>query len=772
MINLLGLSVGITASILIGLHSISILTFDSVHKKRDRIFLSYKERVTPDGTQATYDTWVPMADRLKSTYPSIKKAAMISSFGVTLVKGEEYLPSSISYTNEDLFDIFSFEFSEGGDGTFFPNPSTLLIAESEAKRIFGEESALGKEVEVYLNQMDTTIRYTVNGVFKDFPGNSSLQPEMIVSISSFNWYEDFENNWDRSWLLTWILTDGNTSKETLESQFPELVERIWNKKTRENTHFKLLPLSENYDTRIGDIQDAWLLFFIALGILAIAGINYMNLSTASSSTRRKEIGLRKIMGAPKSQISTQFFAESFLYTTLSVMIGLLLTYLLIPFVNNYFDLELSFNSLGSPGGIGGILLLLIVFTLFSGSYPAIYLAQFRGVEHAVSRVRGIRDGWIRNVLMLVQFAFAILLISTALLIRNHIVTITDKDMGFSEDQLVFIEASPRDFANREVGAQRLSTFKNNLGSLPFVKSASSSRHVPTDWSGAHTFVRPQGWTGDPLRMRFTFMDADFFETFEIPFAQGRSFYEDEAGEEMGSVILNEAAYRAFGFDTVDIPVIAIGSDQINVIGVVEDFHFESFRNEVAPTLHFHRTEDNPVHRYITVRLEGNSINEALVALGEEWEKMGAIEPFRYRFADEAVAELYESERQFLSLVTLFTVISILISVMGLYGLTVFLINRKKKEISIRKVIGASVSQIINLVYREYVLWVVVAILIGTSLSIFFYRSWVEAFFYQTPISSVLIFLSVLIVVGLIAFTAGYHALRAAHSNPVKYLREE
>lgn len=773
IINLLGLSIGITASIIIGLHAISILTFDRIHENRDNIYLSYKERITPDGTQATYDTWIPMADRLKSTYPSIEKAAMLGTEGVTIIKGEEFIPSELSYTVQDLFDIFTFKFVERKKDDFFPNPSSILLSNSEARRLFGNQSAIGREVQLYLNQDDTTVRYTVSGVYADLPANSSIQPDMLVDISSFSWYDSYKNNWGTSWLSTWIKTDGSVSETELESQFPSLVESIWDKKVRENTQFKLLPLTDNYDTRLGDMDDAWILFFIALGILIIAGINYMNLSTASGSTRKREIGLRKVLGARGTQVSVQFFVESFTYTFISVISALILCYLFIPFVNDYFELELSFSSIFTLEGLGSILVILILFTLFSGSYPAIYLAQFKGVEHSVNRFRGLRDGWVRNGLMLIQFAFAILLITSALLIRNQLVFLTEKNMGFNENKLIFINASSRAFVDREAGAQRLAAYKNTIKSYSFVESVSSSRHVPTNWTGSHTFVRPQGWTGDPLRMRFTMVDGGFFSTFEIPVKKGRDFLTDESGDQRESVILNEAAYKAFGFDTVDIPVIIIGSGQYNVVGTVEDFHYETLRNEVAPTLHFHRTAENPAHRYISVRLkEGASLNDALIKMGDEWNKLGAIEPFDYQFADAAVAEMYQEEQRFLGLVSLFTVISISIALMGLYGLTIFLIDRKKKEISIRKVIGATIPQIISLVYREYTVWVLIAIVLGGTLSVYFYRNWVTDFYYQLPVSSFIVLFSVLLVVAMVAVTAGFHALKAATSNPVRYLREE
>ncbi len=770
-INLSGLSIGLAAAIIISLYAINILSYNKNHADKDRIFLAYKERVTPTGVQPTYDTWIPMADRLKSTYTQVEEAAMTNFSSCMVIKDKEYLEEDILYSEESLFDIFTFKFRNQADN-YFQGQNSVVISESIAAKYFAKENAIGQELEIFLRQEDTTMRFTVSGVFEDQPENSFFRVPIIIQIEAIPGFDEYTNNWGSSFLETWVKLDKKENRAILEAQFPELVESIWDSEVASRTNFKLLPMQDLYDTLVGDSNDAWIMIYIALGIMIIASINFMNLATARSSYRSREIGLRKVLGAIIPQIRTQFLVEAVLYTFIALVAGLIIVFFTIPYINTLFGLSLDFNDLISFQGLIALLAIAILIGIVSGSYPAFYLSTISIMQ--VLRKTGITGGAksFRNALIVIQFGLAVLLICGALLIRNQLMFMYERDMGFEGDQLLFINASPSDFTDTEIGATRINSFKKNIANYPFVERVTASRHIPTEWSRSFTFVRTPGWSGDPLRMRYTYVDANFFDTYGIELVQGRNFLPDLEGHQRESVILNQAAFEALNLDTAVNPALAFGERRISVVGVAKDFNFETLRNEIEPTLHFHRTADHPVHNHLTVKIQEGTGVSFLTTLEDEWNSLDAINPFRYAFADQSIQSMYETETQFLGLMSFFTAISIIIACLGLYGLTVFVIEKKRKEISIRKVVGADIKEITQLIIMDFAPWVGLAIVIGGIASVLFFNSWVESFFYQAPIDYSIFILSAVLVILLVGVTVSFHTVNAALANPVKYLREE
>ena len=769
IINLTGLSVGLAAALIIGLQVYDMLTFDHHHVDKDRIFLAYKERITPNGTQATFDTWTPLAEKLTDSYPSVQSASRYFSASAVIHHNEEYIREDIAYTDEPLFDIFTFDFVNGESTAQFPNVSSIVISKRTAQKYFNSVDVVGRELEMTLPIADTTARFTIAAIFEDLPLNSSIAGDIFLPIDVLPFVANDENGWNGSFLSTWVKVSAPEDSKSLESQFPDLVEEIWDQKTRENTHFRLLSLNDSYDEFFGDSSDAYLLLFIALGVLLIAGINYMNLVTAQYVDRQKEISVRRVLGANGGNISIQFYIESFLYAIISVVAGLLIAYLSIPWINEQLALALDFEGIISLQGAIFILLCLIGFALFSGSYPAFFLSRKRLVLRGSTSAQ---DAWIRHGLMVVQFVFAVMLINGAILVNSQLYYVTEKDMGFDQDQLLFVNISPRNFSDGEEANQKLEVFKNNLAKQSFVSDLSASRAVPTDWSGSYTFTRPQGWEGDPLRMRYTFVDEQFFDLYKIPFVNGRNFIADSQSDYEGGVILNEAAYKAFNFSDTAAVAINLGRNTYQVVGVVKDFHFETLRNGVEPTIHLYRPTHHGVHRYLSLRINGSEVQNAIATITAEWDQLGSFSPVNYQFADESVEQLYEAENQFLGMITLFTFGAMFIAAMGIFGMTIYLINRKKKELSIRKVIGANRTNILLLILKEYIWRIAIAAIIGSAGAIYFYQEWVSAFYYQLPVSPVTIMLSIMILFVIVIFTSGYHAMKAAGDNPVKYLRSE
>lgn len=770
-INIFGLSMGVAAFTFIYLYTNQILTFDDYHEKKEEIFMVYKERITPDGMQVTYDTWIPLKDRLKDTYEQIKEAGRIYNSEARIIKNNQYLEEEIIYTDESIFDILTFPLLHGNPKDIFPNKNSIVLSVAMANKYFGRDNAVDEELEIFLPDEDTTFRFRVSAVIAQLPQNLSHQPDLMIEMEALPFYPDYANEWGSSFIDTYVLLKNGGDEASLESDFPDLVESLFGKETRENTNFKLLPMESFYDTFTGNKADTRTLLWIGIGILFIAIINFMNLSTAQASKRAKEIGLRKVLGAFQGQLRTQFITEAFVISLLATLVGIGLVILLLPSFNNFFEVTLSLAIFSIDEIILMVVGVAVTLGLLSGSYPAFYLSSIGAIEVLRQRL-GFGGTKFRNALVIVQFSIALFLIACTLIVRNQINYMTQKEMGFDSEGVLAIGASPVDFTDREVGINKINTFKTKLANKSYVKEIAKSRHVPTFWTGSFTFVRPDEWTGDPLRMRFTYMDANFFNTYGIAIKYGNNFLPDTEGDQRGSVILNEAAMKAFQFDPKDQNVIRIGDNRLNVVGVTEDFHFETLQNEVAPTLMFHRTSENGAHRNISIKMDMSNLVERIEEIEAMWNELGSTQEFTYSFMDDRMQELYENEERYLGMVTMFSIISIIVACLGLYGLTLFIIEKRRKEISIRKVLGAEIGTVLKLIFGEFTKWVVIAFIISVPIAIYFAADWLESYYYRIDISWITFALALVIVLALVIITVGYQSLKAASANPVKYLKDE
>lgn len=773
-INIFGLSLGAASFVLIFIYSYQIISFDGNHKKKDQIFLAYKERVTPDGIQPAYDTWVPMKDRLKDDYSQVLESALFYQTDSRIVQNNQFLQEEITYTNQGFFNIFSFPVLHGNEDQLFAGRSSVVVSKDLALKYFQREDPIGEIMEIFIPEEDTTISFQISAILAPFPNNTSLQPQLIIQPESLSVFIELANEWSGSFLETFVLLDQKESARALEEAFPDLIETIWGVETRANTNFKLLPFDQYYDTFQGSKADAKTLLLIGIGILLIAIINFMNLSTAQASRRTKEIGLRKVLGAFKGQLRTQFITEALIATLFAVTLAIGLIAFILPYFNSFFDVSLSFSQFSTLEIISFCLLLSISVGLLSGSYPAIYLSSINALD-AIRQKMGFGGSVnFRNVLVVLQFSIALFLIASSFFIRNQILHMAQSDMGFESEGIIAINASRSDFMNREEGLIRLNTLKNLLKEKSYIHEVTMSRSVPTDWTRSFMFAYPEGWTGDPLRMRATYLDANFFNTYDIPFKYGDNFLDDTQGDQRTSVILNEAAMKAFQFDPTKQNVITnrSGERRINVVGVVEDFNFESLQNEVAPTIMFHRVASNAVHRYISCKMDMSNLPAKMEEIEALWNQLGSTNDFSYTLIDENVQQLYQSEKRYLGLVTMFSTLSIVVACLGLYGLALFIIEKRRKEISIRKVLGSEVSGILGLIFKDFTKWVAIAFVLSIPFVVYFINGWLAEFHYRISVGWMTFAISFGLVLGLVILTVGYQSLRAASSNPVKYLKDE
>lgn len=765
-INIFGLAIGITAFISIVVFVKNELSFDQFHSKKDNIYMVYKERITPNGVQPTYDTWVPLMEQLKTDFPEVVNGTRYFNTNSTLVVDDVQYNDPITYLDPGFFEIFDFTIIKGNPSNLFPNNNSAVITESNAKKYFGNLDPIGKEISV-----DFEKSYVVSAIVEDTPQNSSIGLDVMILLTSHPQYARVEKNWGGSFLNTYIQTDGLNEQNDLELKFPDFIVKIWDEETAQRTNFKLLPLIESYETFVGDPKDSYILLSIAFGILLIAGINFVNLTTARSSERSQEIGMRKVLGSRKGQLFSQFMIESIFMSILSMFLGVVLAITISPIVNELVGIE---SSVIDPLNIGSIAILLgfaLVLGFLSGLYPAVHLSGFSILPALKGDVKS--TGRFRNVLVITQFALSILLIAGTFVILSQISFMKNADQGFDKSNLMVIPISSDDFEDQDEADVRLETFRNEINQFHSVVSTSTSTHIPTRWSGSNTFVRPEGWDGDPLRMRLTYHDTQFIDAYGIDLIQGPGFLPDSAGNQRESVILNEAAMDAFGFDQyTGNEAIMIGENRIDVVGVIKDFNFETLRNDVDPILHFHRIPANRVHNYITVKYNEDSQREVIDYISSKWGDLSSALPFQYFFIEDEIAGMYEAETRMFNMVSLFTGVSLFVACLGLFGLTSFMIEKRKKEIGIRKVLGARPSQIVGLLSSHFVKLVLISFVIAVPISIYMMNQWLEDFANAISIQPWVYAVALLLSGGIGILTLGFRSISAAYMDPVESIKDE
>lgn len=767
IINIAGLALGIAAAVVIVLFARNELTYDQYHENSENTYLVYKERVTPNGVQPTYDTWVPMMERLQSEYPEVALGTRINFDGITMEVSNQRFEEVCYYVDPSYFEVFDFPLEQGNVANPFEQKNSMVISKDMATKLFGDADPIGQEVRVNFELV-----YTVSGVLKDYPDNSFIGQEILLPIESDPGYADDRDNWGSSFLFTFITLAPNADKEALVSKFPELIKNIWDEEAASRTNFKLLPLHDAYDTFVGDSRDSYILLYIALGILLIAVTNFMNLSTARSMDRAREIGMRKVLGAAKSQVAFQFVCEAIMISFMALILGLVLADSILPFINSMFDMELYIPYFSVPLVIPGLLLFGLLLGLLSGSYPSFFLSNFKILDSLNSTFNKKMSGLgIRNVLVVFQFMISILLIVGTITIARQINFVKSADLAFNKENLVVIPVAEGDFEDRDEARLKLATFREELAKNTAIHAVTASRHVPGRWSGSNLFVRPEGWEGDPMRMRFTYMDANFFNSYEIELKDGPGFLPDSEGDQRESAILNEAAMRAFGWTDIDNKNLMIGSNRIKVVGLIKDFNYETLRSEIDPIIHFHRVPSNAAHRYLTLRTDSENFQETLAFMSDKWRILDPNRPFDYFFVAEDFRDLYANEDRMLSMVKIFAFLSIFISCLGLFGLLSFNLDKRKKEIGIRKILGASTAGLTVLITNEFTRLIIISFLIACPLAYYFMNGWLNDFAYHIEVGWQVFALSLVLTAGLALLTVSYKTIKAANANPVDSIYE-
>jgi putative ABC transport system permease protein len=778
--NILGLSIGLAAFILIVLFVRHELSYDRFHENADRIY-----RVCIDGMVAGDPLHVavsaaPTGPAMVREYPEIIAQTRIREMPQTVLfnfQEKKFYQDGLLFVDSSFFSIFSFKLLRGNPTTILAEPYSLVLTEATAIKYFGSEDPVGKMI-----KMNDKSEFRITGIVEDPPSNAHFTFKVLASFSTMiqqNGAAAYEN-WGSLSLHTYVLLAKDVDPELLNQRLPDLyIKYMTDLQEMDNIRFEpyLQPI-----TRIhlhshlmaeiepnSDINYVYTFMAIAAFILLIACINFMNLSTARSVNRSKEVGLRKVVGANRNHLILQFIGESIVISLISTAFALLLVELLLPVFSHVLDKSFTFRMFADAQNFMYLLLLAIIVGLLAGSYPAFYLSAFRPIKVLKGTLRkSSKKSTTRNLLVIVQFTISIFLIICTGIIYNQLAYLRQKKLGFDKSHMVIVPLrGERLLKNAEY-------LKSQFKQLSIVENVATSRFVPgRDMDG--TGYIPEGYDDNNPVIFFTnTVGFDYLETMEMEMIEGRAFSKEYATDSL-AIIVNETLVKKLGWDQPIGKKIVGFVDTIeverHVIGVVRDFHFRSLHAVVEPTVMF-ITHNNA--RNLNIRLKPGNYTEQIKTLREQWEQMEGALPFDYYFLDKDFDSQYKSDQRLGELFIYFTLIAIFIACLGLFGLASYNAEQRTREIGIRKVLGSSIEGIIVLLSRQFSIWIIIANLIAWPLAWLFLNRWLANFAYRIHLASYwYIFILAAVSTLVIAYiTVIYQAIKAAIANPVQALKYE
>ncbi|MEJ2505694.1 MAG: ABC transporter permease, partial [Ignavibacteriaceae bacterium] len=656
----------------------------------------------------------------------------------------------------DFFKMFSFQLNEGNPGTVLNAPNSIVISRSLAQKIFGQANPVGKPI-----KLNDQTELVVSGVYSDVPKTSSLQFDFLLSSLNAPGYMKM---WDRKSVNTYVLLQKNAS-------FDEVNKKIYNVMNEHNPEWKnilyLFPVTKSHlyePGGTGKIIYVYIFSLFGILVLIVACINFMNLSTARSEKRMKEIGIKKTVGSSRIELVKQFMTETLFFSFISLAIGIFLIELILPYLNNILDTNMTMDFSGKS--ILVILGITLITGLIAGSYPAIYLSSFSPISILNKRVlKGEKRSFtLRRVLVIAQFSFSIFIITCVLLISEQLDFVQSKNLGFNKNQVLMINT-------RGALQQDVSVVKEELLKLPSVQSATVSATNLTDFAGAGT--GPIDWEGKTptkvLEVGFNFVDDDFAKTFQIKMSEGRFFSKDYSTDMSEAFVINESTAKAMGIkDPLNKNITTWFGRKGKIIGVIKDFNTESLRSELSPVVLMPTEAAN----YLCLRISSKDISTTIKSIKSKIKEIVPDDPFGYSFLDKEIDKLYKTEQTTGKLSTFIAVIAIFISCLGLLGLVSFSSERRTKEIGIRKVLGATVTDVLVTLTKDFTKWILVANIIACPIAYYFMNKWLEDFAYRIDISWWSFVLSGGIALVIALAIISFQAVKAATANPIKSLRYE
>jgi putative ABC transport system permease protein len=770
-INIVGLAVGFATFSLISFYVYNELTFDRYHQKADRIFRIVENLRTENEELFQSVSSPPMGPRFLKDFPEVENYVRFQQWSLLAQRNDISSYERDSYiADSTVFDIFSFNLLKGDKKTALREPFSIVLTESMAKKYFGNEDPVGQAIKMDYDN------YKVTGVMEDVPENSHFRFSNLISFST--WSRNNKRAEDNAWFWngfhTYLLMRDASSADKVRAKMKDFLKRNIEKGGMYYDDLPLQPLASIYmaperswenGTR-GSMNNVYILSIIAVFILLIACFNYINLATARASRRLKEVGLRKSLGALRGMLIAQFLGESLIVTFIASLIAAFLAWIALPGFRTLVESPLSFSILPNPWMVAGAALALIVFVgLLAGAYPAYIISKFQPLQIFRPSAKGIFGHHnLRKVLVGTQFVISITLVAGTLLVYDQLDVVRNQDLGFDKEGMLVIPTN-----GDTAIVKYLDAVKNELKQVTGVSNVTGSQSIPGQSSNnSYTEIEMIDGKMSPTNINFNFVDHDFLATYDIKLLAGRDFRRDVKADDTTAYLINETAVKDFGWT----PEQAIGK-RINksgkIIGVVKDFHYRSLHTKVEPLLMALTTW---VGR-LSIRIEGKGdIHATVERVQKKWNELIPYLPFDYSFLDVEFDRQYKADQQLGKVAGVFTGLAMFIGCLGLLGLTSFVVERRTKEIGIRKVLGASVPSVILLITREFIWLIVIALALATPLTWYLISQWEQNFTLQAvinPLRFVMAGISVFLVAWL---TISFLSLRAAIANPTKALRTE
>jgi putative ABC transport system permease protein len=768
-INIAGLALGLTCCMLIVLFTKDEKSYDQFHKNKNQLHRIVATMSNDKETQKLGISNSPAGPAFKEELPEIKAFVRVENDYAVVKNGNEVFGQDIVNADSNFFSVFSFPLIAGNAATVLKNPNSLVITDEMALKYFGTTDALGKVLE--LKNGDKFEPMTITGIAKKSPQNSSIKFNMLRPFT------DNSKEWISFFLSTYILLDEKANAEKVAAKFDnvflskakdELKMAREKFDFKDEVHFGLQPftaihLNTEYDQN--SMKDAvkpiyaYILSGIAIFILLIACINFINLKLAHSLQRAKEIGVRKVIGGQRKQLIKQFLGESFLLCLIAFVIAITLTLLVLPVFNELSNKRLSFSALIDTKLVLAYTILFLVTGFVAGFYPALVLSGFNPLQTIYNRQKLVGKNYLTKGLVVFQFALATFLIITTVMVYAQFNFITHKDLGYNDSNTVLLDLG------RGADQQKITVLKNELAKNPTVKLVAAS-----DGNGNITIGKVDG---KEMEFAYKRMDENYLSALQIPLVKGRGFSAAFPGDSTYSVVINETFAKQAGWDDPigkQVDFFWDNNRKVTVVGVVKDYHFESLQSKIMPLLfvadpHFGLGQ-------LIVKLNPANIAPAMTIIAETYKKIFPLQPYKYTFMDAKNKEAYKAEAKWKQIITYASILSIFICCIGLFGLSILATEKRTKEIGIRKVLGASVQSVVALLSANFVKLVLIAFIIAAPVAWYVNNQWLQNFPYRVAISWQVFIIAGLCMVLLASFTISYQSIKAALMNPVKSLKSE
>jgi putative ABC transport system permease protein len=787
-VNVFGLAVGLASCLLIVLYVLHELSYDKYNERPESIYRVTRIFRSPESDAVSLHLGTvapPVGPLLKHEFPQVQQMTqLLGTSNLSFRYGEKIFSERDAYfADENLFNIFRVKVLKGNARTALSEPFSIMLSEEIAEKYFGTEDPLNKVI-----RLDSRRDFKVSGVYASFPANAHFHPSALLSFKTLNdpdiyGADNLRTNWGNNSFFTYLRLSPGTDAKQLEKRFPAFLDKVfvepgstvkpstWTSLTLQKlTDIHLYSHLDSEAEENGDIKRVYIFSAIAFFILLIACINYMNLATARSSLRAKEIGVRKVVGAERREIIYQFLSESVFISLLGMAAAVLLAMLCLPLLNNASGIRLSFEALGHPVWIAALVGVPVIVGILSGIYPSLYMSSFvparvlKGLFNAGGSVVSLR-----KVLVTIQFSISIILLIATIVVFRQLSYMQNKPLGFNKEHIITVPYT--DALN-----ERFDGFRTALLSNPFIKNVTRSSRIPSgrllDANGSSIDK------GDSLRptnadIKYVAVDENFISTYGIDVREGRMFSR-AFGLDTSAFMINEAAVKVLGLSSNRDAIgknFRYGENSGKIIGVINDFNFESLTQKIVPlVLLFPKSEGN--YGRISLKIDGRQTTAAIAQLERTWKQFLPETAFEYTFMDENFDRLYVAQQRQGTIFSIFSTIAIFIACLGLFGLSSFTISQRIKEIGIRKVLGANVQTIVYLLSKEFMTLVLIAALIAFPIAWYAMNNWLDDFAYRTHISwwifACAATLAAIIALGTIAVLT----FKAAISNPIKSLRSE